>query len=111
LGIGNWALGIDCNPQATRHKPQATSYNPQSTRYNPVVATFAVRMFAYLKDRHGDAVVVSADPHVEGVLSALQEQGIDTKSCRLSVNFAFSLGDEALNEGDELALIPPVSGG
>lgn len=72
---------------------------------------FDVKMFAYLKDRHGDSVSVHADPHVEGVLRALNEIGVDASGCRLSVNFDFPLGDVAVNEGDELALIPPVSGG
>lgn len=68
-------------------------------------------MFAYLKDRHGERVVVSADPHVKGVLAALEREGIKTDGCRLSVNLDFPLGDEELQFGDELALIPPVSGG
>jgi molybdopterin converting factor small subunit len=68
-------------------------------------------MFAHLKDRHGDRVVVSAEPHVKGVLQALEGVGVETRSCRLSINFAFPLSDDPLSEGDELALIPPVSGG
>lgn len=75
------------------------------------MARFEVKMFAYLKDRHGERVAVNADPHVKGVLAELERAGVKTEGCRLSVNFDFPLGDEALNEGAELALIPPVSGG
>ena len=72
---------------------------------------FSVRMFAYLKDRHGERVSVEAEPNVEGVLSALSQNGVQTKACRLSVNLSFPSTNLALEETDELALIPPVSGG
>lgn len=68
-------------------------------------------MFAYLKDRHGEWVTVAAEPRVQSVLRSLAAQGVETKSCRLSVNLAFPVGDAELAEDDELALIPPVSGG
>lgn len=73
--------------------------------------SFAVRMFAHLKDRHGETVHVEAEPDVQGILDALEQLGVKTKSCRLSVNLAFPKGNEPLTEADELALIPPVSGG
>ncbi|HRK20780.1 MAG TPA: MoaD/ThiS family protein [Fimbriimonadaceae bacterium] len=72
---------------------------------------FDVKMFAYLKDRHGECVSVEAEPSVNGVYRALSHIGIDASGCRLSVNLSFPIGDEELQEGDELALIPPVSGG
>ena len=72
---------------------------------------FSVRMFAYLKDRHGERVEVEAEPSVEGVLQALSQNGVQTRACRLSVNLSFPAGNLALKETDELALIPPVSGG
>jgi molybdopterin converting factor small subunit len=83
----------------------------QSPRYNSDVPTFSVRLFAYLKDRHGEIVEVEADPTASSVVEALNGKGIRTQSCRLSVNLEFvDLGTE-IREGDELALIPPVSGG
>lgn len=72
---------------------------------------FEVRLFAHLRDRHGERLAVEAEPHVEGVLRALAASGVETKGCRLSVNLAFPKGDLAIPEGAELALIPPVSGG
>ena len=75
------------------------------------MSAFSVRMFAYLKDRHGERVSVEADPSVDGVLAALAQSGVQTKACRLSVNLAFPTSNVALKETDELALIPPVSGG
>lgn len=72
---------------------------------------FSVRMFAYLKDRHGERMSVDAEPSVKGVLEALALKGVQTKACRLSVNLAFPNGNTDLKETDELALIPPVSGG
>lgn len=75
------------------------------------MASFTVRMFAYLKDRHGERVSIDAEPNVNGVLEALSQRGVQTKACRLSVNLAFPNGNADLQETDELALIPPVSGG
>lgn len=72
---------------------------------------FSIRMFAYLKDRHGERMEVNAEPSVEGVLQALSRNGVQTKACRLSVNLSFPSTNLALKETDELALIPPVSGG
>lgn len=77
-----------------------------------------VRFFAILKDRAGvgetslelptgstvgDAVVllVKQFPKIE----------CDVKRIALAVNRAYEKSDEVLNDGDELALIPPVSGG
>ena len=75
------------------------------------MASFSVRMFAYLKDRHGERVAVDAEPNVNSVLEALAQKGVQTKACRLSVNLAFPNGNADLKDKDELALIPPVSGG
>ena len=75
------------------------------------MASFSVRMFAYLKDRHGERMEVEAEPSVEGVLQALLQNGVQTRACRLSVNLSFPTGNLALQETDKLALIPPVSGG
>ena len=75
------------------------------------MAQFTVRMFAYLKDRHGAEVTVEAEPNVASILSALQRAGVTTQACRLSVNLAFSKPDAPVTQSDELALIPAVSGG
>lgn len=72
---------------------------------------WTVRLFAYLKDGRGDAVQVEAEPSAGAVLEALRAQGLPVGSCRLAVNHAFASATLALQAGDELALIPPVSGG
>ena len=70
-----------------------------------------VRLFAYLKDRLGPSVEVEAAPSAEALLAALRAKGLPTESCRLAVNHEFAEADTRLDPGDELALIPPVSGG
>lgn len=75
------------------------------------MAQWSVTMFAYLKDRHGEVVRVESEPSVRAVLEALKDYGVDTSSCRLAVNLYFAEPDDALSAGDNLALIPPVSGG
>ncbi len=72
---------------------------------------WCVRLFAYLKDGHGDSVEVEAGPSAGAVLAALEAKGLPVGACRLAVNQAFVRADHALAPGDELALIPPVSGG
>lgn len=68
-------------------------------------------MFAYLREKHGDQVVVAADPSVRAVTEALSSAGVATESCRMAVNLEFAHPDRTLSPDDELALIPPVSGG
>lgn len=93
--------------QSTIHKKRTAAHKLNLQH----VHRFEVKMFAYLKDRHGASVTVHAEPSVQSVLEALQQHGIDAGGCRLSVNLAFAIGTEILSETDELALIPPVSGG
>lgn len=45
------------------------------------------------------------------VLEMLGREWPGVKGARLAVNHAFARGDEAIGEGDELALIGMVSGG
>lgn len=70
-----------------------------------------IKLFAYLRERHGETVSIEADATVGDVLDALTAAGIGGDYCRLAVNKAFAVRDLVLVEGDELALIPPVSGG
>jgi len=61
--------------------------------------------------KHGEIAIVEAEPTAKHVLAALQAKGIDVGPCRLAVNLSFVIGDQDLGPSDELALIPPVSGG
>lgn len=70
-----------------------------------------VKLFAYLRERHGDWAEVESAGTVSGVLTALTAAGIDVRSCRLAVNQEFAAPEESIAPGDDLALIPPVSGG
>ncbi|MDJ0838669.1 MAG: MoaD/ThiS family protein [Acidobacteriota bacterium] len=79
---------------------------------------YQVKLFALLKERAGSASwSCQSDEALTGsqLLAAFFDahpslNGLRTVT-RLAVNQAFCEGDPVLAEGDELALIPPVSGG
>lgn len=80
--------------------------------------TVRVRFFAILKDRAGTdaADLALADRSTVGeALDAIARQYAALASLlprvAPAVNRAYAQRDEVLNDGDELALIPPVSGG
>ena len=70
-----------------------------------------VQMFAYLRERHGDSVTVSAEPTVGSVLQALASTGVSIEACRIAIGDEFAHAQDAIPIGSELSLIPPVSGG
>ena len=80
--------------------------------------TVQIRVFAHLKTVLG-AETLSADlsegASVAELLGYLQEVYPELRrwrsSVRVAVNWEYVPADTALQEGDELALIPPVSGG
>jgi molybdopterin converting factor small subunit len=73
--------------------------------------SWKVLLFAHLREKHGESVQVQADPSVDAVMKSLTEAGLDIRSCRLAADNEFMRPGEPLQEGAELALIPPVSGG
>ena len=73
--------------------------------------TWEIRLFAYLRERFGEKVFVQAGASAGEVLDALTAKGVGGNYCRLAVNKSFAARDLALKPEDELALIPPVSGG
>jgi len=75
------------------------------------MATWNVRLFAHLREKHGPSVTVEAESTACAVLEALEVAGIRTVSCRLAVNDEFATRSSEIPDGAELALIPPVSGG
>ena len=80
--------------------------------------TVRVRLFAMLRDRAGvgefalelpeDATVSQAE---HGVLNKFPSVRDLLGRCRFAVNLTYVTADAVLHDGDELALIPPVSGG
>ena len=81
--------------------------------------TVNVRLFAILRERAGqDRITLELDPGatVDDALVALaREPGLaeplDRMAVAMAVNRDYASGDTELHAGDELALIPPVSGG
>lgn len=80
--------------------------------------TYEVMLFAALKDqtRLNTWCCQSEEPlSASGLLARFFETFPDLaglrKVTRLAVNQSFCSEDQALDEGDDLALIPPVSGG
>ncbi len=72
-----------------------------------------VRLFAALRERAGSDELELELPEGALVADALESIGALTADLRvvMAVNHEYARGDTALHAGDELALIPPVSGG
>jgi molybdopterin converting factor subunit 1 len=73
-----------------------------------------VRLFAALRERAGRSAVeldLPAGARVGDVWSALALGGAEPPSLAFAVNREYASREQALAEGDEVALIPPVSGG
>jgi molybdopterin converting factor subunit 1 len=72
-----------------------------------------VRLFAILRQRAGQDAVALELPEgarVRDALDALSDVTADV-CCVMAVNREYAQDDDVLQAGDELALIPPVSGG
>ncbi len=73
--------------------------------------------FGMLKEYFGgerEAIDVAAKSSVEDVLQALRNRVEDVplwESMAVAVNREYSARSAVLHEGDEVALLPPVSGG
>src|SRR5690349_7023531 len=72
-----------------------------------------VRLFAALRERYGAPEVVLELPDGARVGDALERLADVTHGCEavIAVNREYAALGEPLHEGDEVALIPPVSGG
>ncbi|MBO0712382.1 MAG: molybdenum cofactor biosynthesis protein MoaE [Acetobacteraceae bacterium] len=72
-----------------------------------------VRLFAALRDRAGSDEIELELPDGALVADALARMGGLTRDVQavMAVNREYARADTALHPGDELALIPPVSGG
>ena len=72
-----------------------------------------VRLFAALRERAGRDEIELELPEGALVSDALERMAglIGDVKAVLAVNREYAAGDTRLNSGDELALIPPISGG
>ena len=81
-----------------------------------------VLFFAKLRELFGtnqvDVTFTESDKKVSDVLAALRQKGEvwaeelnENKSFRIAVNQEMVSEDVMINEGDEMALFPPVTGG
>ncbi len=75
--------------------------------------TVPVLLFASLRSKHGDCVPVElpADATVGVLKSVLRSQGLWVDGARVAVNRAFATDEHTIEQRDEVAVIPPVSGG
>lgn len=68
-------------------------------------------MFASLRDQFGEFLDLESGADSAALMEALQSKGAPVEHCRLAVNRAFVSATTPISPSDELALIPPVSGG
>lgn len=75
--------------------------------------TIRVLLFASLRSKHGECVSVELPPPatVEALKSVLRSQGLWVNGARVAVNHAFAMDGHTIKQHDEVAVIPPVSGG
>ncbi len=77
-----------------------------------------VKLFAILRDRfEAESISVESEPAMTagGLLDKLSRtypaQAAHLSVCRVAVNREFAASEDSVNPADEVALIPPVSGG
>ena len=84
----------------------------------PAMPTIRVRLFAILRDRAGESQLTldlpenaTAADAAKAVASRLPAVADHVHRIAYAVNQAYAPASTQLHEGDEVALIPPVSGG
>jgi molybdopterin converting factor subunit 1 len=81
--------------------------------------TVTVRLFAILRERAGSDSIEIDLPEGATVADAFAQLAaapglgelIDSRSLRMAVNREYAAATTSIGPGDELALIPPISGG
>lgn len=80
--------------------------------------TITVLLFAMYRERLNENCLRLTVEHPATVFSVLQQLQVEhpdigplVEHTLVAVNQEYAEGDQILSEGDELALIPPVSGG
>jgi molybdopterin synthase catalytic subunit len=71
----------------------------------------SVRLFAGLRERAGSAHVEVELPDDATVADLLATMELPPRSCVAAINREYADGDARIGPGDEVALVPPVSGG
>ena len=95
---------------------------PHSRATVPAVTTIRLVYLARLREAFGradeDMALLAAAPTVAAVLVMLRERGgvwadelAPGRAVRVALNHTVAGGDAPLRNGDELALLPPVTGG
>ena len=70
-----------------------------------------VRLFAHLRERAGAPTVTVELPEGATVADVLRALDVGPRECVAAVNREYADADAPVVEGDEVALVPPVSGG
>ena len=70
-----------------------------------------VRLFAGLRERAGSDRVELELPEDAVVGDVLSAMGVGERECVVALNREYAHAGEPVREGDEVALVPPVSGG
>jgi len=75
--------------------------------------TIPVLLFASLRSKHGECVPVElpTPATVGALISLLRSRGLWVDGARVAVNRAFVTDEHTIQRHDEVAVIPPVSGG
>jgi molybdopterin converting factor subunit 1 len=71
----------------------------------------SVRLFAGLRERAGSARIEVELPDGAIVRDLLAAMALQPGQCVVAINHEYARADEPITAGDEVALIPPVSGG
>jgi molybdopterin converting factor subunit 1 len=87
-------------------------------RHSVFHMTIKVKLFAIVKDRAARGEVLLNLPDDAIVATAVEKLSADIpdiaqhlERCAFAVNLEYASVSEELHDGDELAVIPPVSGG
>jgi len=108
---------------ATDHSPWGCGYAtdlPECSKIKSVLptpstmtkATVRVLLFGRLREEHGWRERLVELPRPATTVAQLQQQlGIHFSGLRWAVNQDFATPDHPLHPGDELAFLPPITGG
>lgn len=75
--------------------------------------SITIRLFASLQAQYGETLTINLTPPIlaKKLEEMLRQQGVWTEGARIAVNKKFATPEDTINQEDEVAVIPPVSGG